>query len=118
MLNTKPKPEEAHQRKCQACGTVSVHEASYTPWVNCKACGSQDTRLIRKPIPIEEEVEGILSDLRTRGFVAAKRIAFLRGLSTGSMRCPLCQRELKYFTAANGHFRAKCEHAACINAME
>jgi DNA-directed RNA polymerase subunit RPC12/RpoP len=97
----------SHERKCRDCGNVAVHEDNVTPWVNCRACGSQDTRLIRKPIPIEEEIEGLLSDLRTRGFAAAKRIAKLRGLGAGSMRCPLCQRELKYFTAANGHFRAK-----------
>jgi hypothetical protein len=33
------------QRKCHDCGNVAMHEDSVTPWVLCKKCGSQDTRL-------------------------------------------------------------------------
>lgn len=37
------------QRKCWDCGNVAEHEDSVVPHVLCKACGSQDTRPVRKP---------------------------------------------------------------------
>lgn len=48
------------ERKCWTCGNVAMHEDNVTPWVLCKKCGSQDTRLT-KPTPgmqkIDEERE-------------------------------------------------------------
>lgn len=40
--------EHLQQRKCRDCGNIGWHKDSITPYVNCKMCGSQDTRLIRK----------------------------------------------------------------------
>lgn len=41
------KPEKAcerHERRCWDCGHVAMHASDVAPWVNCDACGSQDTR--------------------------------------------------------------------------
>ena len=38
-----------HIRKCHDCGNVAEHEDNITPWVLCKKCGSQDTRIPRHP---------------------------------------------------------------------
>ena len=38
------------RRRCWACGNVADHEDNITPHVNCKQCGSQDTRLVRMPL--------------------------------------------------------------------
>lgn len=46
---------KAHQRKCHACDNVAEHEDSVTPWVNCKKCGSQDTRLVKIPLADQEK---------------------------------------------------------------
>jgi rRNA maturation endonuclease Nob1 len=35
-----------NKRKCHACGKEAWHAASKTPYVLCRRCGSQDTRLI------------------------------------------------------------------------
>lgn len=40
-----------HQRKCHDCDNVAEHEDNITPWVNCKKCGSNDTRLVKQPPP-------------------------------------------------------------------
>lgn len=37
------------QRKCWDCGNVAMHADNIVPWVLCTKCGSQDTRLVRKP---------------------------------------------------------------------
>lgn len=37
------------KRKCHDCGNVAMHEDRITPWVLCKKCGSQDTRLVKEP---------------------------------------------------------------------
>ncbi len=36
------------KRKCWQCGNIAMHEDNIVPHVNCKKCGSQDTRLIRE----------------------------------------------------------------------
>lgn len=36
------------KRKCWDCGNVAIHEDDITPYVLCKKCGSQDTRLVRE----------------------------------------------------------------------
>lgn len=36
-------------RKCWDCGNVAYHLLDIVPYVLCEKCGSQDTRLIRKP---------------------------------------------------------------------
>lgn len=33
-----------HERKCRDCGSVAMHEAAWTPFIECKMCGSTDTR--------------------------------------------------------------------------
>lgn len=38
-----------HERRCHDCGNVADHEDNVTPYVNCKKCGSQDTRAIKSP---------------------------------------------------------------------
>jgi hypothetical protein len=38
-----------HERKCWSCGNVAEHEDNVVPHVLCKQCGSQDTRLTKKP---------------------------------------------------------------------
>lgn len=38
-----------HQRKCHECGEVHWHADNVAPYVLCPNCGSQDTRLERKP---------------------------------------------------------------------
>ena len=38
-----------HERKCWDCGNVADHYDNCTPEVNCKQCGSQDTRMTKKP---------------------------------------------------------------------
>lgn len=40
-----------NKRKCHDCGNVAWHEDNVTPYVNCRKCGSQDTRLIREIKP-------------------------------------------------------------------
>jgi rRNA maturation endonuclease Nob1 len=44
-------PQTLHQRKCWGCGTVAYHADNRTPYVLCRVCGSQDTRLVREPVP-------------------------------------------------------------------
>jgi hypothetical protein len=39
-----------HDRKCHDCGNVAIHLDFIVPDVICQKCGSQDTRLIRKPV--------------------------------------------------------------------
>ena len=31
-------------RKCHDCGHIGLHVENMIPWVNCRKCGSQDTR--------------------------------------------------------------------------
>ena len=40
-------PPELHKRRCRDCGNVAYHADNITPYVLCRKCGSQDTRLIR-----------------------------------------------------------------------
>ena len=47
------------RRKCWECGNVADHEDNITPWVNCKKCGSQDTRLVKEKKPLHSPVEAI-----------------------------------------------------------
>lgn len=42
--------ENLHERKCFDCGNVAWHASKVAPYVNCKKCGSQDTRWVRKPM--------------------------------------------------------------------
>ena len=44
------------KRKCHDCGNVADHEDNITPWVCCKKCGSQDTRLLSSPAPAPAQV--------------------------------------------------------------
>lgn len=39
-------PPTVHKRKCWDCGTIQMHADSQTPYVLCRKCGSQDTRLV------------------------------------------------------------------------
>lgn len=66
----------------------------------------------------EQELRQLRFELRLYGFAAAKRISELLKQPAGEMECPLCQKRLRYSTAPNGHFAAKCETPKCINAME
>ena len=68
--------------------------------------------------PAEERIEELRSTVRFYGFAAAKAIASILGQRAGEMPCPLCQRTLRFSTASNGHFAARCETDKCINAME
>lgn len=38
-----------NKRECHDCGNVAWHADARTPYVNCRKCGSQDTRLIWRP---------------------------------------------------------------------
>jgi hypothetical protein len=38
-----------HWRDCRNCYSCELHIDSITPWVNCRRCGSQDTRPAKKP---------------------------------------------------------------------
>lgn len=42
--------DNLHERKCFDCGNVAWHAAKVAPYMNCKKCGSQDTRWVRKPM--------------------------------------------------------------------
>lgn len=67
----------------------------------------------------EDVIEHLLMELHLIGFGVAKEIARLRGLTSGTMPCPLCQKELRFsISPSNGHMAAKCETPKCINAME
>ena len=39
---------EMQWRRCFSCGAEGLHVDSIAPWVKCRKCGSQDTRLMRK----------------------------------------------------------------------
>ena len=43
------------ERKCYDCKNVAIHEDSILPWVLCKKCGSDDTRLV-KPTPEMQKI--------------------------------------------------------------
>ena len=36
-----------NKRKCRTCGNVAWHADNRTPYVLCRKCGSQDTRLVK-----------------------------------------------------------------------
>jgi DNA-directed RNA polymerase subunit RPC12/RpoP len=40
-----------HERRCWDCGNTAEHEDNIVPHVLCTKCGSQDTRVVRKPEP-------------------------------------------------------------------
>ncbi len=44
-----------HKRKCWDCGNVAEHEDNVVPHVNCKACGSQDTRWVKDKLHIAKQ---------------------------------------------------------------
>ncbi len=67
----------------------------------------------------DEELKQMVFGLHLAGFAVAKRIAEYRGLTSGTIVCPLCRAHLRFSIAAsNGHMRAKCESTKCINMME
>ncbi len=37
-----------HKRKCWPCGNVAYHADARMPYVKCRRCGSQDTRLLKE----------------------------------------------------------------------
>jgi DNA-directed RNA polymerase subunit RPC12/RpoP/chromosome segregation ATPase len=39
-----------HRRKCRDCGNVAWHADNRTPYVLCRKCGSQDTRLVKDEV--------------------------------------------------------------------
>lgn len=61
-----------HHRKCHDCGNVAEHADNVVPAVLCKLCGSQDTRVVRKPIDTKPPVicchpaEFLVDELRAR----------------------------------------------------
>jgi len=50
----------AHERKCWDCGNVADHADDITPHVNCKKCGSQDTRRTKRRV--EKTPKPVTSD--------------------------------------------------------
>lgn len=49
------------KRKCHDCGNIAQHEDNIVPYVNCKKCGSQDTRLVRdKTVEPEQSYDQVL----------------------------------------------------------
>lgn len=44
------------KRRCWDCGSVAMHEDNITPFVLCKTCGSQDTRLVPDVLAAPEAV--------------------------------------------------------------
>ena len=58
-------------------------------------------------------------ELLIYGFAIVKSVAGMRDGNSGAMRCPLCQRTVKYSVSpSNGHCHAQCETENCISAME
>ena len=39
-------PPTVHWRKCHDCGTIQLHAENISPYVNCRKCGSRDTRKV------------------------------------------------------------------------
>lgn len=37
------------KRRCWECGNVAYHSEQIAPYVCCRKCGSQDTRLVKEP---------------------------------------------------------------------
>lgn len=66
----------------------------------------------------EQTIKSLRMEILIYGFAAVKEIARLRGLRSGIMECPLCQSDLKFSIAGNGHLSAKCSTSKCINMME
>lgn len=68
---------------------------------------------------IDEQIKEVRTELLFMGFAAAKYFSQLTKRPNGTMECPLCRKELRYFTSEyNGHFRAVCDTENCINAVE
>ena len=73
--------------------------------------------------PKLSEPEATIAQLRREllvvGFAVAKETATLRAMTSGTMKCPLCQQFLNFSLAqTNNHFAAKCVTPNCINMME
>lgn len=45
--NRKELDEFTHYRKCHACGNVARHADNVAPYVDCRQCGSRDTRKVK-----------------------------------------------------------------------
>ena len=39
-------PPTVHWRKCHDCGTIQLHADNIAPYVDCRKCGSRDTRKV------------------------------------------------------------------------
>jgi len=83
------------KRKCWDCGNVADHEGNITPHVNCKKCGSQDTRLV-KPKPSECKHESFACS------VAVNRIPEVEGgpiknySADVRVQCSQCQLPFRF----------------------
>ncbi len=44
---------ELQKRECRDCGNVAYHCLQYAPFVCCRKCGSQDTRITKEGITHE-----------------------------------------------------------------
>ena len=67
----------------------------------------------------EERIQAMLQRLRVTGFIVAKEIAKQRGLTSGTMECPMCHGSLRFSIAScNGHMAAMCETENCIKWIE
>lgn len=65
------------------------------------------------------KIDQLRQELLIIGFAVAKEIARIRAQTSGTMKCPLCQKTLRFSLAkSNNHFKAKCETAKCINMQE
>lgn len=68
---------------------------------------------------VASERRKIRLELVVYGFAAVKHLADVSGEQSGTMECPLCQKQLRFSVAkSNGHLSARCETPNCINAME
>lgn len=107
-------------------GTIPTHDFPKPCRSVCRGAGKppkarEDTPLY-KDKPEQEAIdflEAARAELRLYGFAIVKEMARLQNRASGTMECPLCQQDLKFSVAAsNGHCRACCSTAGCIQAME
>ncbi len=75
--------------------------------------------MAKKTITPEDHIEQLLRELLVFGFAAAKEIARLRGQTSGTMPCPMCQQPLRFSVSpSNNHFHARCKTENCIRISE
>lgn len=100
---------EPHFRRCFDCGAINEHEDNVVPHVNCKRCGSQDTRQMKNEPPLWI---GFGSIREGRGLYVADKVAV----------CPECGSgliaECREHEKATGRPVATGIELSCLKEME